>query len=102
MKGRVREWIGRCSGRHREGISKGMDGKWIAYIVECQGELRCTRHASEMKRRYDKNGANKGQLAVDTSVRFVDTYKADIGVGAEVQGESDERVRCRRRAERIR
>ena len=45
---------------------------------------------------------NKGRLAVDTSVRFVDTYKADIGVGTEVQGESDERVRCRRRAERIR
>ena len=65
-------------------------------------ELRCTRHVSDMKRRYDKNGANKGQLAVDTSVRFVDTYKADIGVGAEVQGESDERVRCRRRAECIR
>ena len=41
-------------------------------------------------------------MAVDTSVRFVDTYKADIGVGAKVQGESDERVRCRRRAERIR
>ena len=102
MKGRVWVSIGQCLGRDREGISKGMDGKWMAYIVECQVELRCTRHVSEMKRRYDKNGANKGQLAVDTSVRFVDTYKADIGVCAEVQGESNERVRCRRRAERIR
>ena len=55
-----------------------------------------------IRTRQDKNGANKGKLAVDTSVRFVETYKVDIGVGAEVQGESDERVRCRRRAESIR
>ena len=55
-----------------------------------------------IRTRQDKNGVNKGKLAVDTSVRSVETYKADIGVGAEVQGESDERVRCRRRAERIR
>ena len=46
-----------------------------------------------IRTRQDKNGANKGKLAVDTSVRFVETYKADIGVGAEVQGESDEVVR---------
>ena len=56
----------------------------------------------EIRTRYNKNGANEGKLAVDKSVRFVETYKADIGVGAEVQGESDKRVRCRRRAERIR
>ena len=35
----------------------------------------------------------QGKLAVDTSVGSVDTYEADIGVSAEVQGESDEVVR---------
>ena len=35
----------------------------------------------------------QGKLAVDTSVASVETYKADIGVSAEVQGESDEVVR---------
>ena len=89
-------------GRDFEGISKGMDGKWKAYIVECQAELRRARWTPEIRTRYDKNGANEGKSAVDTSVRSVETYEADIGVGAEVQGESDKRVRCRRRAERIR
>ena len=79
-----------------------MDGKWIAYVVQSQAELQRGRWTPGIRTRYDKNGANEGKLAVDTSVRFVETYKADIGVGAEVQGESDERVRCRRRAERIR
>ena len=35
----------------------------------------------------------QGKSAVDTSVGSVETYKADIGVSAEVQGESDEVVR---------
>ena len=35
----------------------------------------------------------QGKLAVDTSVGSVETYKGDIGVSAEVQGESDEVVR---------
>ena len=35
----------------------------------------------------------QGKLAVDTSVGFVEMYKADIRVSAEVQGESDEGVR---------
>ena len=35
----------------------------------------------------------QGKLAVDTSVGSVETYKADIGASAEVQGESDEVVR---------
>ena len=70
-----------------------MDGKWIAYIVQSQAELLRTRWMPGTRTRYDKNGANEGKLAVDTSVRFVETYKADIGVSAEVQGESDEVVR---------
>ena len=88
--------------RDFEGISKGMDGKWMAYIVQSQAELPRARWTPGIRTRYDKNGANEGKLAADTSVRFVEAYKADIGVGAEVQGESDKRVRCRRRAERIR
>ena len=79
-----------------------MDGKWIAYIVQSQAELLRVRWTPGIRTRYDKNGAYEGKLAVDTSVRFDGTYEADIGVGAEVQGESDKRVRCRRRAERIR
>ena len=35
----------------------------------------------------------QGKLAVDTSVGFVEMYKADIRASAEVQGESDEGVR---------
>ena len=35
----------------------------------------------------------QGKSAVDTSVGSVETYKADIGVSAEVQGEPDEVVR---------
>ena len=35
----------------------------------------------------------QGKPAVDTSVGSVETYKVDIGVSAEVQGESDQVVR---------
>ena len=79
-----------------------MDGKWIAYVVQSQAELQRGRWTTGIRKRYDKNGANEGKLAVDTSVRFVERYEVDIGVGAEVQGESDKRVRRRRMAERIR
>ena len=79
-----------------------MDGKWIAYIVQSRVDSRRARWTPGTRTRYDKNGANEGKLAVNTSVCFVETYKADIGVGAEVQGESDERVRCRRRVNHIR
>ena len=79
-----------------------MDGKWIAYVVQSQAELQRGRWTPGIRTRYDKNGANEGKLAVDTSVRFVERYEVDIGVGAEVQGESDKRVRRRRMAERIR
>ena len=79
-----------------------MDGGWVTYEVQSQADLRRARWTPGIRTRYDKNGANEGKSAVDTSVRSVETYEADIGVGAEVQGESDKRVRCRRRAERIR
>ena len=79
-----------------------MDGKWIAHIVQSQAELLRGRRMPGIRTRQDKNGANKEKLAVDRSVRSVVTYEADIGVGAEVRGGSDKRVRCRRRAERIR
>ena len=79
-----------------------MDGEWVTYEVQSRADLRRARWTPGIRTRYDKNGANEGKLAVDTSVRSVETYEADIGVGAEFQGGSDKRVWCRRRAERIR
>ena len=79
-----------------------MDGEWVTYEVQSQAEIRRARWITGIRTGYDKNGANEGKLAVDTSVRFVERYEVDIGVGAEVQGESDKRVRRRRMAERIR
>ena len=74
MKGRVWVSIGQCLGRDFEGISKGMDGKWMAYIVQSQAELLRGRRMPGIRTRQDKNGVNKGKLAVDTSVRSVETY----------------------------
>ena len=56
------------------------------------GVTMCKRSVRDGDEISEERG-EQGKLAVDTSVGSVDTYKAVIGVSAEVQGESDEVVR---------
>ena len=55
-------------------------------VTMCKTSVRDEDEISEER-------GEQGKLAVDTSVGSDETYKADIGVSAEVQGESDEVVR---------